>query len=306
MHKIYRKTIHHQTWKEIKKPRAGCWQFYVTPSDDELQEIARLSGIALESIRESFDDPFEYPRIEKENASILLVLRVPVKTDMGVGTEPMLFIMTEEHIISVMHSERGFTERLIADPLLTSTQKNNFLLRVLLHAIHSYEYYLRAVNKQILGKKISLKKLHDEDIVTLVELGETLTNFHSALVPLSIVFENIASGKILTLFEKDKDVLDDLITGGKQVLEWAKVNLKSAISVREAHEAILANRLNQTIKVLSSITILVTIPNIIAGLFGMNVILPLQGNPLAFMFVIGVTSIFMMTAFFFFRKNKWL
>lgn len=306
MRKIYRKTVHDSMWREIESPAVGCWQFFVAPTQSELEEIANLSRISLETVAGSFDDPFEFPRIERENGSVFLVFRIPLREGARVITEPVVFIVTETTIISLVRVEHDFIQRLLRDQKLVSTQKTNFLLQVLLQVIGRYQHYLREINKSVLNKKVSIRALSDEDIVSLVELEETLTNFNSALVPLIGVLHNISLGKVVQLFEKDKELVEELMTSGQQILEWCKVNIKSTVNIREAHSTILTNKLNKTIKLLTSITIIVTIPNIIAGMFGMNLALPFVSHSYAFGIVLLLMAFFILLAFAVFWKKRWL
>lgn len=306
MKRIYRKTIHDSTWKEIQVPVVGCWQFYVAPTEEELTEVSQVSKVPLDTIRESFDDPFEFPRIEREGGAVVLVFRVPTREQGTLTTEPAVFIITDSTIISLIRAEHQFTNQLLNDRHLVSTQKTNFILQVLLQVVKRYEFYLRDVNKHVLGKKASITRLTDADILSLVETEETLTNFNSALVPLITVLQNISNGKVIQLFENDRELVDELLNSGHQILEWCKVNIKSAVNIREAHSTILTNSLNRTIKFLSSMTIIVTIPNILAGLFGMNVVLPFQDHPHAFLFVLGWVVLFIGLALGVFWKKKWL
>jgi len=335
---MYRKTIHDSSWKEIQTPIVGCWQFYVHPTQEEFQEIAASTGFPIEAVQTTFD-PYDLPRLEKEGSSVLLAFRVPVKlvqrrvngrrflsrfsnldvewdyatseqTDNGhitrTTTEPMVFIITETEIISIVRQVRPFTDRLLSDPDLVSTQKTKFLLRVLLHCIARYRTALTDINRQILNTRGTIRILGDEDVLSLVEIEETLTNFNSALVPLIGIFEKISLGKVVPLFERDKDILEELIVSGREIVDWCKLNIKSAVNIREAHSTILTNSLNRTIKFLSSMTIIITIPNIIAGLFGMNVALPFQEHAQAFLFVLGLIVLFVAVLVGIFLKKRWL
>lgn len=306
MKRIYRKTIHDSSWKEITSPVVGCWQFYVAPTTDELAEVSRITKVPLDAIRESFDDPFEFPRIERENGTVMLVFRVPTREHGTLTTEPAVFIITDSAIISLIRAEHQFTNQLLNDQHLVSTQKTNFILQVLLQVIRRYEHYLREINKNVLGKKASIARLSDADILLLVEVEETLTNFNSALVPLIGVLHTISQGKVIQLFDNDRELVEELTNSGHQILEWCKLNIKSAANIREAHSTILTNSLNRTIKFLTSMTIIVTIPNILAGLFGMNVSLPLQNSSHAFLFVLGWIVLFVTLSLGIFWRKKWL
>ncbi len=120
------------------------------------------------------------------------------------------------------------------------------------------------------------------------------------------VFEAIGSGGYVHLYSYDTDLLEDMIISIKQSADICSVSEKSIRSLRESYQAIFTNRLNKTIRLLTSFTIILTVPTIIASIYGMNIGLPFQENPLAFLFILALIFLISSVFFIIFYVNKWL
>ncbi|KXK10525.1 MAG: Zinc transport protein ZntB [Microgenomates bacterium OLB23] len=123
-----------------------------------------------------------------------------------------------------------------------------------------------------------------------VELEGTLNDFRPALVRTNNILESLTSGRHLTFRENDRDLIEDIVLSNRQLIEQTDDSIRTIKNVREAYTTIMTNNLNQVIKLLTSLTVIFTIPTMIASLYGMNVSLPLGDHPLAFLFVIGIIA----------------
>ena len=148
--------------------------------------------------------------------------------------------------------------------------------------------------------------MENKDIVHLVQHEEVLNGFISSFVPLMNVLEKVLTGKFLTIFEQDKDLIDDLLIDSEQTLQLGKTSIKSITNIREAYSAILANNLNKVMKFLTAITIIFMVPNIIAGFYGMNVHLPLAGNAFAFYHILGGSILLVILITVLFYRKRWM
>jgi magnesium transporter len=92
----------------------------------------------------------------------------------------------------------------------------------------------------------------------------------------------------------------------RQSEDVCRVNIKSIRSLRDSYHIIFTNDVNRTIKLLTALTIIFSIPTIIASLYGMNVALPLQAKPYAFALILGFTAIASFLAIFWFKRRRWL
>ncbi len=134
------------------------------------------------------------------------------------------------------------------------------------------------------------------------ELNETI----SALAPTNVWLQQLTKGNYIQLFSEDHELLEDLLIENSQLVDSSKSILKTIQNIRGASEAILTQNLNSTIRMLTAFTIILTIPTLIASLFGMNVVIPFQANPYGFWFVLGFILCVVGLTLYFFRQNRWL
>jgi magnesium transporter len=102
-------------------------------------------------------------------------------------------------------------------------------------------------------------------------------------VPANLLLSSLLSGRHgLTFFEDDRDLIEDLIQATRQLTETSSGALKTIVNIREAYSNIMTNNLNRQVQLLTSLTVVLTIPTIVFSLYGMNVPIPGQGSRGAF------------------------
>ena len=114
------------------------------------------------------------------------------------------------------------------------------------------------------------------------------------------------SGKHFKLYEEDKDLIEDLLLSNTQLIELSQNNLRTIVNIREGYSTIMTNNLNRIIKLFTSLTVILTIPTMIASIYGMNINLPLANNPLAFIIIMTSIIIISIILLIIFIKNDWL
>jgi magnesium transporter len=153
---------------------------------------------------------------------------------------------------------------------------------------------------------IQFQNITNEDIVRFVTFENALNDFLAALVPTSNILKDLLSGKHLKLHEKDGELVEDLFLANGQLIEICRSTLKNIFNIRNAYSTIMTNDLNRVIKLLTALTIILSVPTIIASIYGMNVVLPLAENNQAFWLIGGGTIISVFVLFLLFKKNRWL
>jgi magnesium transporter len=128
----------------------------------------------------------------------------------------------------------------------------------------------------------------------------------AALVPTNIWLQQVTTGNYMQLYNEDVELMNDLMIANSQLVESARSVLKTIQNIRTATEAILTNKLNNTIRTLTILTIILTVPTIIASLFGMNVRIPFGESPYAFFMVLGFIFVVVTGVVLLFKRNKWL
>ena len=125
-------------------------------------------------------------------------------------------------------------------------------------------------------------------------------------MPTNVWFNHLTKGNHLKFKDADRELLEDLLIDCGQLIDSAKSILKTIQNIRGASEAILAQGLNNTIRTLTAVTIVLTIPTLVSSLFGMNVPNPLEGYAHAFWIVVALIMVAVIITVHFFNKNRWM
>lgn len=306
MIKIYKNSIQARKLRPVKDYSQNSWVSVVAPGGEEIAEIRKRLNILPETIQDCLDE-FELPRIKIENNNLIVILRIAIFGEGAYKTMPITIIINDKYITTIALEKNNVIsdiERQIVE--IYTTQKSNFLINISLLVIDYYQKYINAINREVQTQRKKLKVISKKDIYRLVEMEENLNNFISALVPDINVIKRILTHEYITLYEKDKNLIQDLLADGEQVLDLCKTNLKTINNIREGYTTVLSIRLNQIIQVLTYITVFFTIPMIIATIYGMNIKLPFADSPEAFSILSGITfgiMAFALAAFYFFKKR---
>ena len=180
--------------------------------------------------------------------------------------------------------------------------KTQFVLHFVLRVATRYLQYLKQIDK-ISGhvEKELRKSMKNKELIQLLEISKSLVYFSSSLKADEITMEKMMRGRFIKLYEEDQDLLDDVIIELKQAIEMASIYLNILSGTMDAFASVISNNLNIVMKVLASITLIMSIPTIISGLYGMNVgNIPIQN----FWFPVGLSVVMMLIAAFVLYKKK--
>lgn len=307
MIKIYRKKLNDLRLKKIEKIEKGCWISVLEPSEKEIRSLAESLGLDFTILEDGLDEN-EISRIETDKAdNFYMIMRFPVEKDDDIMTMPILVVITRDNIITLCRTKNKITDNFLTrNSNFCTTHKTNFLLKIILEIFSTYDLYLNMILKDIKSKKIRISNLENKDILFLVQEEETLNNFVSSLFPAINILEKILSGRYITIYEKDKDIMEDLVMDSNQTMELSRAGSRSIKNIREAYSAILTNELNKIMKILTFVTIFLTIPTIVSSIFGMNVILPLERSPFMFLIIILIIIILSTLFFVIIKKKRWI
>lgn len=300
----YFRTIKDDSLKEIKDIRTGIWIHAVKPSDKELTDL--FEQLALdESLIEDAQDFFEVPRMERSQGATYFFTRYPHNEQKeDADTAPLLIVMGESFVLTVVQRDiLQFKPFIDGKEVIHTTQKTKLFLQMMQAVTDSYEKQLVTLRRNVHKERVQLRKIGNRQIEQFVNYEHRLNDMVSALVPTNIALQQIAKGNYLQMYSDDHDYMEDLVIDNTQLVDSARTVLKTIQNVRLATEAILANNLNATIKTLTVLTILLTIPTIVASLYGMNVALPLESNPFAFWLVLVAIVVALTVVVFVFKKK---
>jgi len=272
-------TIHKTIAGKMQKLDAiedGCWINLTYPSEDELNTVAATLAVEPTFLRAALDEE-ESSRIDTEDGQTLIIIDVPMveKEDAVVySTLPMGIITTEKHIITVSLKEspvvRDFQDGLVK--FADTGKRTQFILYMLLQVAKRYLQYLKQIDKIYNYMERQLyKSQRNKELIQLLDLEKSLVYFSTSLKANEVTLEKILRGRIVTLYEEDHDLLEDVLIEVRQAIEMANIYSSIISGMMDAFASVISNNLNVIMKVLTSLTILLTLPNIVFGFYGMNV-----------------------------------
>ena len=300
-----------KTLARLEEPVAGCWIDLIDPTPAEISRLEALH-IPQDYITYALDLD-ERSRIERENGEILILLRIPYfqgeNTDIPYITIPLGIILTGEYIITICKYESEIVQSFAANGLARSLEtgkRQRFLLRILLRTADKYLTYLRAINKTVDQLEDQLQKsTRNQEVLALLKYQKSLTYFTTALKSNELLMERLQRSQFFKTFPEDEDLLEDVLTENQQAIEMTNIASNILSSMMDAFASIISNNLNGVMKFLASVTIVLSLPTMIASFFGMNVSLPIEAHQLAFYIILALSLVVSLSVVYLFWKRDW-
>lgn len=303
---IFHKSIEDPNFTQINEYKVGSWLHVENASLNELTQIAELAEVNLEDLTDSMDK-YETPRIEQKNDNVIIFVRHPTHEEEGLHTSTLAIVLTKSYFITISPQKSKLIEIILASKNSMSTKNHTQLLFNLLFKINQdFNTQIKNVRYSVIDQEKKIKNIDNSTILMLTKNEEKLNQFLACLLPMRFLIDSISSERYLRLHENDKNVLEDLSIGFTQSEDFCRINVKSIRSLRDAYQILFTNDLNKTIKLLTAITIIVTIPSIITSLYGMNVKLPLADMHHAFTFIVIIIFLSCLASTWIFYRKKWL
>ena len=314
MVKMYNTDINTNVTVETSEVKKGNWINMINPTEEEIVGICESLDIEQDFIRYSLDSE-EKARIDiEDDGTILFIIDIPISekdeenvvyTTMPVG----IIFVRDEYLITVSIKENSLIrrmERLIQRRLVTY-KKSQFLFQIFFENSSTFLNMLKIINKKAEQLEVTLKKsLKNEDLLKMLNLEKALVYFTTSLKSNEIVMEKTLRGKIIKLYEEDEDLLEDAIIENKQAIEMSKTYNDILNETMDMYASIISNNINDVMKILTSITIILAVPTLIASIWGMNVPVPLQNNSNGFVILLAVSVIVTLGVMIWFKKKDML
>lgn len=291
--------------KKMASFHPNSWVYVCNPTEEELQMLSDRFHLELGHLKDALDEN-EVPRFEEEDTCAYLYTRIPVARDTQYGTMPVLFILHPTAVFSVSKNNFAIFEKFLTGKNNHAVTPMELFIQFFNEIVNHYNSAISKINKQTISTTINIDNIKNHDIVALVMYEQILNEFLNAVVQTNAFLQVFMTNKRFVKKEKDQDFIEDLFLATRQLIELSKSSLYHVKNIREAYSTIMTNNLNRIIKFFTALTIVCTIPMIVASLYGMNVQLPLQHHPYAFMIVLAFTFCLSLGAIGIFLKRRWL
>lgn len=307
MIKYYYKSLRTQRIQELDSAKRGTWIYAEAPSHKELEALAEKYNLDLGILEDAMDEN-EMPRLEKESGDSYIFVRFAyTNVDGELDTAPLLFVFVENVVITVSLVRLPTIDKFLAGRVeFATTQRTKLILQMLHEIVDQYDVHIAITSKKIklIRSRLRGHGISNKDFVDFVTIEDELNEFLSALQPTNAMLRRLLLARHIPLFEEDQDLVEDLLLNNEQSIEVCNSNIKSIINIREAYSAISSNNLNQTMKILTAATVLIALPNLFYGMYGMNVPLPFQHEPWAYWIVLAVTICVPLLGLWLARRKK--
>lgn len=295
---------------------SGVWVHLLAPSEQEIREVSGRYGIDIADLKAALDTD-ESSRLQLEDGYTLILVDIPSEEirnhRKAYTTIPFGIILVEDAIITVCSSDTPVLNvfRQMQIRTFSTKKRMRFLYQILLRSTNLYQICLRAIDRSRseIESRVGSNTTEDNDLVDLHELESNLVYFATSLSANKVVLERLSRYERIPQYPDDKDLLEDVIIENRQAIEMTNIYRDIIHGAQELLSTVINNRLNNVMKFLTSITMVMAIPTIISGLYGMNVSgrwIPLADTPFGFAIICVITLIICIVAILILKKRKML
>lgn len=280
---IYKNTEESRVLKEIENIEKGCWINLVKPTEIEINRVIHETGVDETLLRYALDEE-ETSHIDSDEDQILVSINMPITdrnkkgkyyTTMPVG----ILIVRDDYVITISLGAFDLLGMLSKKRTLVgeiSTYKKSRLAFQLLY-ITAVEFlrYLTYISKDMeMFEDALTRTMSNTQLFKLINYQKSMIFLNTALKTNHSVMERLKRGKLIKLYEEDEDILEDATIENRQAMEMASTYGEILNGMTDIFGTVVSNSLNNVMKLLTSITVIISVPTLIASIMGMNVTFP--------------------------------
>lgn len=287
----------------------NCWINAVCPTKEETKYLLEELQIP-EAFYNDIEDIDERPRIEIENGWFLIILRIPFKSNdpkLPFNTAPLGLIFKDDTIVSLCFQENDIlSDFVVYTQRKKITIENHFdlVLKLLLSSCIWFLKYLKQINQRIKLAEDNLEKsIKNEELQALLQMEKCLVFFITSLKGNDILFHRMKNLKNhRETF--NPELVEDVEIELRQAEETTNIYSNILTGMMDAYASVISNNLNVIMKKLTSISIILMIPTLVASLYGMNTPNNLQDNPFGFWIILMISLLISIFGVFMFKRKN--
>lgn len=288
------------------------WVHLINPTPEEIDYIHTSLNIDIDFLRASLDEE-ERARLEIEDGHTMVIVDTPIVEADGDGyvysTIPIGIALTENNIITIslkdVPSLKYFYDfRMVK---FSTKKRNKMFLQILYRNAALFLTYLKQIDKMSTKVEQELhKSMKNKELIQMLKLEKSLVYFATSLKSNEVVMEKLLRVSFIKKYPDDLDLLEDVIIENKQAIEMCNIYRDILSGTMDAFASVISNNLNIVMKLLTSITIIIAIPTLIASLWGMNVAVPFKNSGYGFFVVVGIALFCAIVSAFVMIRKKML
>lgn len=302
---------------DLAHVETGSWFNLISPTPEELEKVQEITGAPIDFLKAALDEE-ESSRVEIEEDHMLVITNIPkVRGQNSYDTMPLGIVIAPEYIVTVSLEEndviKGFD--IPFSQFFSTFKRTRFLFQILYKTASLFLKDLQQINRRTDEIERDLRvSMKNNELFQLLDLQKGLTYFTASLRSNRVVIEkllrlcsNVQFHHLVKVREEDEDLLEDVKIEYDQAVEMVQMYSDILAGMMDAFASIISNNLNMVMKFLTSVTIILAIPTMIASFFGMNVPVPfgnVSGNPHGFLYVVLISAFLSIAAFVILMKKR--
>ncbi len=314
MLKIY-KTEEAGKLVKLKKFRvvSKAWFNLINPSGKEIEQVSSMLKVDADILLNSLDAD-ERSRVELDEGVFSVIVNLPLLDEEGnFDTLPCGLVFSKGNFLTICSRDNRIISSFNKNTAKTfdTRERTKFMLSILYKITQYYLRYLAIINRRTDHIEDALKQTtNNQELFQLIEIQKSLVYFTTALRDNHLVLEKIlrmtkspSTSKLLAFTEDDTDLLEDVIVENKQAIEMVDMHRSILEGMMDGFASIINNNVNQIMKFLAAITIVLSIPTMMGTFWGMNVAVPVAASAYGFWIVISLSLLATLVVIFYFRKK---
>lgn len=300
---------------KLKKNKVAALSWYnlINPTAEEMEKVSSQLKLDPDMLKNALDLD-ERSRVEFEDGVLSLIVNLPLMDDEGqFDTLPCGLAFTSRNFMTICSRDNRIISSFNKNTAKSfdTRERGRFLLSILSKCTQFYLKYLAIINQRTEDIEYSLRKTtKNKALFKLIEIQKSLVYFTTALKDNHLVLLKIlrminspAMSKLIKFTDDDIDMLEDVIVENKQAIEMVDMHRSILEGMMDGFASIINNNLNLVMKFLAAITIILSIPTMLASFWGMNVPVPGAGNPYGFLIVMAISAVATVFTIIYFRKK---
>ena len=282
--------------KRLDSFEEKCWVDLINPTDDEIEDVTAITGIPEETLKAALDEE-ETARIERDDGYFMCLIDTPTITDTDEGdtyeTIPMSIIHNDKCIVTVSLRGNPVLGDFISNRVSADTSKPVlFMLTFMFGNAKRFLSNLRQIDKKSLRVQAELhRSMKNKELIQMLALENSLVYFSTSLSSNIGVYKKMEKLPEISRYEDYQDLYDDVLIETRQAMEMCNIYRDILSGTMDAYASVISNNLNVVMKLLAVITLIISVPTLIASLWGMNVGVPFEGKAWGFWVVIGISVV---------------
>lgn len=306
LHYYAKKSFSEEPQKVEHPPTERAWIYGSNLTEAELDHIGETYNLD-KGILNDVKDKHELPRAEFSDGVLYVFVRNPVKSLHGtVTTTPFLAVLKGTVLITLSMKQYVTPQRFFESTAVDMHSARHLFLQLVGYVVHEYEMLIHDTGKYVnnTAQRLGAHEVKNKDFVKFVAIESDLNTFVTNLSAMQVLLTRLHENKHDTFVPNDCEYIEDMDLLVNQLLVSAGSHAKKIESIRNAYTTISNNILNQRMKTLTLLTLLVALPNVFYGMYGMNVPLPFQTEPWAYFVITGFTVSLVLLGWMIVRKMR--